>query len=340
MTHAAILGCAGQGLSREEQAFFRDVRPWGFILFARNIDRPGQVRRLVDGLRATVDRPDAPVLIDQEGGRVQRLGPPHWRRYPPGRAYGELPANDPLLQREIVRLGARLLAHDLAELGINVDCVPVLDVPVDGAHDVIGDRAYARTPEGVARLGRAACEGLIAGGVLPVVKHIPGHGRARADSHLDLPVVETPYEELDAWDFAPFKALSDMPMAMTAHVVYAAVDSRRPATTSKTAMRKVIRQAIGFDGLVMSDDLSMKALSGDFASRARASLAAGCDVVLHCNGDLDEMRAVIAGTRELSGPAARRAKAALARLAKVPEPLDLEAARARFDAAFAGTWAP
>ncbi len=340
MTHAAILGCAGQGLSREEQAFFRDVRPWGFILFARNIDRPGQVRRLVDGLRATVDRPDAPVLIDQEGGRVQRLGPPHWRRYPPGRAYGELPANDPLLQREIVRLGARLLAHDLAELGINVDCVPVLDVPVDGAHDVIGDRAYARTPEGVARLGRAACEGLIAGGVLPVVKHIPGHGRARADSHLDLPVVETPYEELDAWDFAPFKALSDMPMAMTAHVVYAAVDPRRPATTSKTAMRKVIRQAIGFDGLVMSDDLSMKALGGDFASRAQASLAAGCDVVLHCNGDLDEMRAVIAGTRELSGPAARRAKAALARLAKVPEPLDLEAARARFDAAFAGTWAP
>ena len=239
-----------------------------------------------------------------------------------------------------MRLGARLLAHDLAELGINVDCVPVLDVPVDGAHDVIGDRAYARTPEGVARLGRAACEGLIAGGVLPVVKHIPGHGRARADSHLDLPVVETPYEELDAWDFAPFKALSDMPMAMTAHVVYAAVDPRRPATTSKTAMRKVIRQAIGFDGLVMSDDLSMKALGGDFASRARASLAAGCDVVLHCNGDLDEMQAVIAGTRELSGPAARRAKAALARLAKIPEPLDLEAARARFDAAFAGTWAP
>ena len=166
MTHAAILGCSGQGLSREEQAFFRDVRPWGFILFARNVDNPDQVRRLVDDLRASVDRPDAPVLIDQEGGRVQRLGPPHWRRYPPGRAYGELPANDLLLQREIARLGARLLAHDLAELGINVDCVPVLDVPVAGAHDVIGDRAYAKTPEGVARLGRAACEGLIAGGVL------------------------------------------------------------------------------------------------------------------------------------------------------------------------------
>jgi beta-N-acetylhexosaminidase len=340
VTHAAILGCSGQGLSREEQAFFRDVRPWGFILFARNVENPDQVRRLVEDLRASVDRPDAPVLIDQEGGRVQRLGPPHWRRYPPGRAYGELPANDLLLQREIARLGARLLAHDLAELGINVDCVPVLDVPVAGAHDVIGDRAYAKTPEGVARLGRAACEGLIAGGVLPVVKHIPGHGRAKADSHLDLPVVETSYDELDAWDFAPFKMLSDMPMAMTAHVVYSAVDPRRPATTSRTAMRKVVRGALGFDGLVMSDDLSMKALGGDFASRAKASLAAGCDVVLHCNGDMDEMRAVIAGTRELSGQAARRAKAALARLAKLPEPLDLEAARARFDAAFAGTWTP
>jgi beta-N-acetylhexosaminidase len=340
VTHAAILGCSGQGLSREEQAFFRDVRPWGFILFARNVENPDQVRRLVEDLRASVDRPDAPVLIDQEGGRVQRLGPPHWRRYPPGRAYGELPANDLLLQREIARLGARLLAHDLAELGINVDCVPVLDVPVAGAHDVIGDRAYAKTPEGVARLGRAACEGLIAGGVLPVVKHIPGHGRAKADSHLDLPVVETSYDELDAWDFAPFKMLSDMPMAMTAHVVYSAVDPRRPATTSRTAMRKVVRGAIGFDGLVMSDDLSMKALGGDFASRAKASLAAGCDVVLHCNGDMDEMQAVIAGTRELSGQAARRAKAALARLAKLPEPLDLEAARARFDAAFAGTWTP
>lgn len=340
MTAAAILGCSGLTLSREEQAFFRDVRPWGFILFARNVESPDQVRRLVDDLRATVERDDAPVLIDQEGGRVQRLGPPHWRRYPPGRAYGELPANDPLLRREITRLGARLLAHDLAGLGINVDCVPVLDVPVEGAHDVIGDRAYAKTPEGVALLGRAACEGLIAGGVLPVVKHIPGHGRAMADSHLDLPVVETSYDELDAWDFVPFKMLSDMPMAMTAHVVYAAVDPKKPATTSKKAMRKIVREAIGFDGLVMSDDLSMKALGGSFKSRAKDSLAAGCDVVLHCNGDMDEMKAVIGGTRDLSGAAARRAKAALRRLATAPEPFDLEEARARFDAAFAGTWVP
>lgn len=339
MTSAAILGCSGLSLSREEEAFFRDVQPWGFILFARNVESPGQVRKLVDQLRATVDRPDAPVLIDQEGGRVQRLGPPHWRRYPPGRAYGDLPSNDPLLRREIARLGARLLAHDLAELGINVDCVPVLDVPVAGAHDVIGDRAYAKTPDGVALLGRAACEGLIAGGVLPVIKHIPGHGRAKADSHHDLPVVDTPYDELDAWDFAPFKMLSDMPMAMTAHVVYAAVDAKRPATTSKKAMREVIRGAIGFDGLVMSDDLSMKALGGEFADRARASLAAGCDVVLHCNGDMAEMKAVLAGTKALSGQAARRAEAALSRLAKVPEPFDLAEAGARFDAAFDGRWA-
>ena len=339
MTSAAILGCSGLSLSREEEAFFRDAQPWGFIIFARNVEAPDQVRRLVDQLRATVDRPDAPVLIDQEGGRVQRLGPPHWRRYPPGRAYGELASNDPLLRREITRLGARLLAHDLAALGINVDCVPVLDVPVAGAHDVIGDRAYAKTPDGVALLGRAACEGLIAGGVLPVIKHIPGHGRAMADSHHDLPVVDTAYNELDAWDFAPFKMLSDMPMAMTAHVVYSAVDAKRPATTSKKAMRQVIRGAIGFDGLVMSDDLSMKALGGEFADRARNSLAAGCDVVLHCNGDMAEMKAVLAGTKALSGQALRRAKAALGRLAKVPEPFDLDEARARFDAAFDGRWA-
>ena len=339
MTSAAILGCQSLSLSREEEAFFRDVQPWGFILFKRNVETPEQVRRLVDQLRATVDRPDAPVLIDQEGGRVQRLGPPHWRRYPPGKAYGDLPANDPLLRREVTRLGARLLAHDLAALGINVDCVPVLDVPIEGAHDVIGDRAYAKTPDGVALLGRAACEGLIAGGVLPVIKHIPGHGRAMADSHLDLPVVDTSYAELDAWDFAPFRVLSDMPMAMTAHVVYTAIDPRRPATTSRKAMREVIRGAVGFDGLVMSDDLSMKALGGDFADRARASLAAGCDVVLHCNGDMAEMRAVIAGTKPLAGQAARRAKAALARLARTPEPFDVEEARARFDAAFEGRWA-
>ena len=339
MTSACILGCAGPVLSGEEQAFFRDVRPWGFILFKRNVETPDQVRALVEALRETVGRADAPVLIDQEGGRVARLGPPHWRRYPPGRAYGQLSGNDPLLRREIARLGGRLLAHDLAALGINVDCVPVLDVPHPGAHDVIGDRAYGDTADEVALLGRAASEGLIAGGVLPVIKHIPGHGRAGADSHMALPVVEAAYAELDARDFAPFRVLSDMPMAMTAHVVYTAVDRKRPATTSKAAISRVIRGAIGFDGLLMSDDLSMKALSGDFAERARASLAAGCDVVLHCNGDMDEMQGVVAGTRALAGRAGQRARAALGRIARTPEPLDLEEARARFDAAFDGQWA-
>lgn len=336
---AAILGCAGPALSREETAFFRDVRPWGFILFKRNTDSPDQVRALVDALRACVDRPDAPVLIDQEGGRVQRLGPPHWRRYPPGRAYGELPANDPLQRREVTRLGARLLAHDLASLGINVDCVPVLDVPDPAGHEVIGDRAYGDTPETVALLGRAAAEGLIAGGVLPVIKHIPGHGRAKADSHLNLPVVDASYEELDARDFPPFRVLSDMPMAMTAHVVYSALDAKRPATTSRKVMQEIVRGALGFGGLVMSDDLSMKALSGDFSQRARASLAAGCDVVLHCNGDMAEMKAVVAGSKALSGKAKARAEAALARIARAPEPFDAQEARARFDAAFEGKWA-
>jgi beta-N-acetylhexosaminidase len=330
---ACILGCAAPTLSREEAAFFRDVRPWGFILFARNVETPDQVKKLVDALRETVGRSDAPVLIDQEGGRVQRLKPPHWPIYPPGRAYGRIPGNDPLLKREIARLGARLIAHDLASLGINVDCVPVLDVPDPQGHEIIGDRAYGDTPEEVAYLGRAAAEGLIAGGVLPVIKHIPGHGRARADSHLELPVVEASWDELDARDFAPFRVLSDMPMAMTAHVIYSAIDRKRPATTSKKAIRKVIRGAIGFDGLVMSDDLSMKALSGDFRERAEQSIGAGCDVVLHCNGDMAEMKPVVEGCGALKGRAARRAEAAMARLARAPEPLDLAEARARFAAA-------
>jgi beta-N-acetylhexosaminidase len=334
--HACILGSAGPTLSTEEVAFFRDIKPWGFILFARNVETPDQVRKLTEALRETVGRADAPILIDQEGGRVQRLRPPHWKRYPPGRAYGQLAGNDPLLKREITRLGARLIAHDLAALGINVDCVPVLDVPDPAGHEIIGDRAYGQTPDEVAALGRAAAEGLIAGGVLPVIKHIPGHGRAMADSHLELPVVGASYDDLDARDFPPFRALSDMPMAMTAHVIYSAIDRKRPATTSRKAIRKVIRGALGFDGLIMSDDLSMKALSGDFTDRARDSLSAGCDVVLHCNGDMEEMKAVVAGTGALKGKAARRAEAALARIPRRVEPLDLAEAVARFEAAFEG----
>jgi beta-N-acetylhexosaminidase len=338
-SRACILGCAGPGLSAAESDFFREARPWGFILFRRNIETPDQTRALVDALRATVDRADAPVLIDQEGGRVQRLGPPHWRRYPPSRAYGKIGANDPLVRREITRLGARLMAHDLASLGITVDCLPVLDVPDPGGHEIIGDRAYAETADEISILGRAAAEGLIAGGVLPVIKHIPGHGRARADSHVSLPVVDASRSELESRDFRTFRALSDMPMAMTAHVVYAALDAKAPATTSRVVISEVVRGSLGFGGLLMSDDLSMKALSGDFTQRARASLAAGCDVVLHCNGDRAEMEAVVRGTRRLAGRAAARAAAALARAPRITEPLDLEAARSRFDAAFEGRWA-
>ena len=336
---AAILGCAGTVLSAEEIAFFRDVKPWGFILFKRNIETPDQVRALTAALRETVVRPDAPILIDQEGGRVARLGAPHWRKYPPGRAYGELVANDPLVAREITRLGARLIAHDLLALGINVDCVPVLDVPDPKGHEIIGDRAYGDTPEQVATLGRAAAEGLLAGGVLPIIKHIPGHGRAMSDSHLELPVVKAKLAELDARDFAPFRVLSDMPMAMTAHVVYTAIDRSRPATTSKKAIKKIIRESIGFDGLLMSDDLSMKALSGDFKQRAKDSLSAGCDVVLHCNGDMAEMKAVMSGVGRLGKEARRRTQAVMGRLVKVPEPFDVAEARARFDAAFDGKYA-
>ena len=332
---ALIVGCASTELTARERAFFREVRPWGFILFKRNIATPSQVLALTSELREIVGRDDAPVLIDQEGGRVQRMGPPHWPAYPPGRAYGAMAGNDPSYRREIARLGARLIAHDLRAVGIDVDCVPVLDVPVAGAHDVIGDRAYGRDAETVAVLGRAAAEGLIAGGVLPVIKHIPGHGRAGADSHHDLPVVTASREELERQDFVPFRHLADMPLAMTAHVVYTALDPERPATTSPVIISDIIRGHMRYDGLVMSDDLSMNALQGTLAERAEAAFAAGCDMALHCNGRLDEMEAVAAATPELAGEAARRAEAALGRIRHVPEPFDPVEARARLDAALA-----
>jgi beta-N-acetylhexosaminidase len=332
---AFIAGCAGTTLAPEERAFFRDAAPWGFILFKRNIQNPAQVLALTSELRDVVGRDDAPVLIDQEGGRVQRMGPPHWPAYPPGRAYGRVVGNDPLYRREIARLGARLMAHDLRAVGIDVDCVPVLDVPIEGAHDVIGDRAYGRDARTIAVLGRAAAEGLIAGGVLPVIKHIPGHGRAGADSHHDLPVVTASREELEAQDFVPFRHLADMPLAMTAHVVYTALDPERPATTSPIVIRDIIRGHIGYDGLVMSDDLSMNALAGTLTERAEASFAAGCDMALHCNGRMDEMEEVASATPILEGEAKRRADAALGRIRHAPEPFDPVEARGRFDAALA-----
>jgi len=334
VTSAAIYGCSGHRLTEAERAFFAEARPWGFILFRRNIDSPDQVRALTAELRDSIGDTEAPILIDQEGGRVQRMGPPHWPKYPPGEAYLKA-TNDPLAARELVRLGARLMAHDLKAVGITVDCLPVLDVPVPGAHDIIGDRAYAHDPATVTQLGRAAAEGMMAGGVLPVIKHMPGHGRAFADSHHDLPVVHADFATLDAWDFAPFKALSDMPLAMTAHVVFDAIDPKRPATTSKKAV-KLMREYLGFGGLIMTDDLSMKALSGSLRDRAEVSLKAGCDVVLHCNGDLDEMRQVAEGTGRLKGGAAKRAAAAMARIVRSPEPLDEREARDRFAAMLAG----
>ena len=263
------------------------------------------------------------------------MGPPHWPAYPPGRAYGAMTGNDPSYRREIARLGARLIAHDLRTVGIDVDCVPVLDVPVAGAHDVIGDRAYGADAETVAVLGRAAAEGLIAGGVLPVIKHIPGHGRAGADSHHDLPVVHASREELERQDFVPFRHLADMPLAMTAHVVYTAIDPEAPATTSRKVMYEIVRGHIGYDGLVMSDDLSMNALSGSLRERAEAAFAAACDIALHCNGKLEEMQAVAAASPELRGTANRRAETALARIGHAPEPLNVVEARARFAAALA-----
>lgn len=325
---ALILGCAGTVLSAEETAFFRDLDPWGLILFRRNCAEPDQVRRLVEDFRSAVGRADAPVLVDQEGGRVQRLGPPHWPKYPPARVFARL-ANDPLHGRALARLAGRLMAHDLHSLGITVDCAPVLDVPVAGAHDVIGDRAFSSDPAEVAALGRAVAEGLIAGGVLPVIKHIPGHGRAGADSHAALPVVEASREALEA-DFLPFRTLTDMPLAMTAHVVYTAIDPRRPATTSRRVMQSVVRRAIGYDGLVMTDDLSMNALEGSLPERAQRAYAAGCDVVLHCNGKLDEMRQVAREARPLAGRARQRAGAALGRIRHLPEPFDAREALAVF----------
>ena len=334
MTSAAIYGCSGHRLTEAEKEFFADVRPWGFILFRRNVDSPEQMRALTDEMRACVEDPRAPILIDQEGGRVQRMGPPHWPKYPPAEAYLKA-TNDVLTARELVRLGARLMAHDLKAVGINVDCVPVLDVPVPGAHDIIGDRAYAHDPATVAQLGRAAAEGLLAGGVLPVIKHMPGHGRAFADTHKELPTVHADMDTLDAWDFAPFKALSDMPIGMTAHIVFTAIDGKHPATQSKKAIR-LIRERLGFGGLLLSDDLVMSALTGTLTERARKSLKAGCDLVVHWNGDMDEMRQVAEGVGSLKGKAARRADAALARIVHTPEPFDYTEGRARFDALMAG----
>ncbi|GAB1581954.1 beta-N-acetylhexosaminidase [Phyllobacterium phragmitis] len=307
---ALIAGVSGKALTAEEIALIRDTQPWGIILFARNIAEAAQVSDLTAHLRDLTGRPRTPVFIDQEGGRVQRLRPPLAPDYPPASALGALYAGDREAGLRAAWLMSRLHAFDLLKLGINADCLPVLDVPVEGAHDVIGTRAYAKDPHIVAEMGRAAAEGLLSGGVLPVMKHIPGHGRAFADTHKELAKVDAPLCDLEDRDFLPFKALSDLPAAMTAHVVFTAIDPARPATLSPTVVETIIRDFIGFDGLLMSDDISMKALSGDFGDLTDAIFAAGCDVVLHCNGLMEELSKVAAHAPVLAGKAKKRAEIA------------------------------
>ena len=330
-TRAFITGVSGPELNAAEREFIRAQRPWGFILFKRNIETPAQVTHLTGELRKEVGRPDAPVLIDQEGGRVQRLGPPNWPIYPAGAVFGRLYDIDRASGLAAARLSARLIAADLGDVGVSVDCLPLADVPVPGADAVIGERAYGTEPGKVAAIARSVTQGLEEGGVLPVLKHIPGHGRATADTHFRLPVVDASRQELEATDFAPFRSLADLPMAMTAHVVFSALDPAQPATTSATIIREVIRGAIGFQGLLMSDDVSMNALAGSIAGRTRAIFTAGCDMALHCNGKLDEMHEVAAETPELSGTALERARRALASR-KPPQAFDRLAARAELDA--------
>lgn len=329
MVRAFVSGCSGLELTDEEIAFFGEAQPWGLILFRRNVESPSQLSALTARFRAAVGRADAPVLVDQEGGRVQRLGPPHWPTYPAGAAYARVAAADPVAGEAAARLGGRLIARDLEEAGLTIDCAPVLDLPVQGGTPAIGDRGFGTTPAAVARLGRAFAEGLMAGGILPVFKHVPGHGRALADSHFELPVVRADRAALEA-DFAPFRALADLPIGMTAHVVYTAIDPDRPATTSAIVIDRIVRGDIGFKGLLLSDDLSMQALHGGLGERAAAAIAAGCDIALHCNGKLDEARDVAASVPRLEKEAEQRADAALSRRS-APEALDVRQARARLE---------
>lgn len=324
---AIVLGCAGERVSPEEKRFFAEADPLGFVLFRRNCTSREQVRALIAEFRACVGRDDAPVLVDQEGGRVQRLRPPEWRAYPAPARIAALP--DPLAE-EAARLGARLIAEDLFEVGITVDAIPVLDLPAAGADPVIGDRAYGSEPERVARLGRAVCDGLLAGGVSPIVKHIPGHGRAGVDSHRALPRVEASRAELSRHDFSPFRALSGMPWAMTAHVVYAAIDAGAPATLSRRVIDEIVRGEIGFDGVLITDDISMGALAGLLGERTRRALDAGCDLALHCSGVLEEMIEVAEAAPPLSAAAAARIKRGEALRRQSRRDFDCEAAAARF----------
>ncbi len=318
---AFISSCAGLQLSDEERRFLAAERPCGLILFARNCESPQQIRALVRSYKEAVESEEALVLIDQEGGRVQRLRPPHWRNMPPARCYGLLYESHQEMAKKAAFAGARLIAQELHDCGITVDCIPVLDVPEKGAHEIIGDRAFSTDPDVVIALGRAVMEGCLAGGVLPVIKHVPGHGRAKADSHLALPRVDASAAEVEAIDFRPFQALHDAPLAMTAHVLLTAFDAARPSSASPVIIRKVIRDFIGLTGFLMSDDIGMKALGGPFAESARAVIDAGCDVALHCSGDLNEMVEVAGAVPPLQGLAAEHFARALSFFHK-PQPFD------------------
>jgi beta-N-acetylhexosaminidase len=329
---STIFGLSGPKLTDNEAAFFKDTNPWAFILFARNIETPNQLRRLTRDLKDCVGR-DALIFIDQEGGRVQRLRPPHWEHYRPASDFAALYAHNPALARRAVYLNMRLIADDLYSLGITADCAPVLDIPVAGADDIISDRAYGDTPQSVIPLAHAVMAGLMTGGVAPVIKHIPGHGRATVDSHKALPHIRADLTTLELTDFAPFNAFHDAPMAMTAHAVYDAIDREQPLTISKRGISKLIRGRFGFDGLLMSDDLDMKALSGTLTQRTELCLAAGCDIALQCSGQLGNMVKVAAGASKLSGRALQRAhKAANCTLA--PLEFDRAAAQQELSAAF------
>jgi beta-N-acetylhexosaminidase len=333
---AFITGVSGTALTTHERSFLREAEPWGLIVFKRNVEAPDQLRGLVAGFREAVGRADAPVLVDQEGGRVQRLGPPHWPSYPAGAQYGRIWERDPASALEAARMGARLIANDLLALGIDVDCLPLADVPTPDADPIIGDRAYGESAQKVAAIAGAIADGLMEGGVLPVLKHLPGHGRATADSHLRLPTVTADRSSLEAVDFAAFRPLAGLVLGMTAHVVFSAFDPVAPATTSVTMVQDVIRDSIGFEGLLMSDDISMGALSGSIEERSVAALTAGCDVILHCNGRMDEMRAVAGAVPGLAGAAARRAAAALAARRRPEREIDLGEVRRAFAALLAG----
>jgi len=308
---AVIYGCSGTSLTGAEREFFAANNPLGLIVFARNIEAPAQLRSLIEEFSEIVATSQPLVLIDQEGGRVARLGPPHWRKTMPAEIFGDLYRRDKEKGLEAARINAVIQGAELADIGITVNCTPVADLSWPETHEIIGDRAFGGEFEAVSALCRSVCEGHLESGVLPVIKHIPGHGRATADSHLELPCVDASLADLHKTDFAPFRALSDMPIAMTAHIVYSAIDPVQPATLSSTVISEIIRRTLNFDGLLLSDDLGMKALEGGFTDRAEQALAAGCDVVLHCSGVLEEMRDVAAGAGPLKGLSLERLEKAL-----------------------------